>query len=332
MESHRRICVSLVVVALLTVSGIGGKSNPLYAEELANPADPVPREMVAQDSLLSGAFTAVFEIRLERNLLGPDKGRHTKVCHYTASDAAVGLTVETQYEGDPPYHPVNTLGYSTSGYRPLDFDHDGNLIVWRSLRKVSLSTANFNRLSDEQEVLTIAPSGEVVGKARGPTLYEYAVGSRANFYEFDQFRMAAGRGFTSQIEKLKAQRTLVNGIQQLVFDAPFGPEVRADWYLYVDPENNNLVRQADRFSRTFKRPSLHMENRGVIRKDGLTLAMEGSLSYALDEQQDYILKVTVVEFSAQADQKHLDQIRPLVTGPFPPGTDVRDHRALFPPR
>ena len=330
MELHRRICVSLVVVPLLTVSGIGGKSSPLYAEEPANPADSVPREMVAQDSLLSGAFTAVFEIEVEKNFLGPDQSRATKVCHYTASDAAVGLTVETKYEADPPYRPVNTPGYSA--YRPLDFDRDGNLIVWRSLRKVSLSTAHFNRLYDEHEVMRIAPSGEVLSKARGPEVYEYAVGSRANFYEFDQFRMAAGRGFTSQIEQVKAQRTLVNGIQELVFDAPFGPEVRADWHLYVDPENNNLVRQADRFSRTFKRPSLHMENRGVIRKDGLTLAMEGSLSYALDEQQDYILKVTVVDFSAQADKKHLDQIRALVTGPFPPDTKIVDHKALFPQR
>ena len=328
MELHRRICVSLVVFPLWTAPGIGADPDPPSAEKPTNRPESVLPAMLVKDSVLSGVFTADFEIHIERYFLGPDQGKETRICHYTASDAAAALSVETQWEGDPPYHAVDT-----PGYRQLDFDADGNLIVWRSLRKVSLSSPDFSRTYDVQEVLLIAPTGEVLSKARGPTVYEYPAGSRAHLYEFDQFRMAAGRGFTGEIEKLKAQRTLAGGVEELVYDAPSG---RADWHLYVDIENSNLVRQANKFTSTFDRPSLHMENSGVIRKDGLALARDGSLSYAVGEQkdpmQDYILKITVLDFSTQADEKHLDGIRALVTPPFPPGTKIVDHKALFPQR
>lgn len=326
MEFRRHFWRCVGAVTLLNATAMGVEPDATSPEGETNRADPVTREMLDQDSILAAAFTAAFEIHIERNLLGPDKGRHTKVCHYTASDSAVGLVVETKYETDPPYRTGDS-----PGYRPLDFDADGNLIVWRSVSKLSFSTADLNRTYDEQETMIIAPNGTVLSRTSGATVYEYPVGSRANLYEFDQFRMGAGRGFTSEVQEPKKRRTLISGIEELVFDARFGPELRGDWHLYVDTTSTSLVRQADRFDPKAERPSLHVENNGVIQKDGLVLAKEASLLYAIGERQDYILRVTVVDFSAQADKEKLGRLRALVTEPFPPGTKILDHTALFPP-
>jgi hypothetical protein len=292
------------------------------AEKPSKTPDAIAREMVAQDSALSGAFTAHFQIDVERDLpLGPDRGRHSMICKYAASDGTEALSVETQYEADPVYQPPGT-----PWLRDFDFDHDGNLIVGRTLREVSLFTADFNRTYQEEEKLRVSPKGKVVDQVRHVIVFEYPVGKRESLYHFDQFRMVAGRGFTTGVERLKPERTLPNGLEQFTSRVDYGSGSRGDWHLYVNAQNGNLVRQADMFFPARDRPSIHVENSGVIEKEGLALARDGTISYSIDREHEYVLQISVVDFSARADLEQLERIRAIVTPPFPPGTEIMDKR------
>jgi hypothetical protein len=284
--------------------------------------------MLSQHAALSQAFTAVFEIRVDKDFpLGPDRGGYTMTCRYTASQSTEALSVETRYDADPVYQPPGT-----PWMRDLDFDVDGNMIVSRKLREVSLSTADFNRTYQKEEMLLVSPSGEVVNAGSHVIVFKYPVGEREeSLYHFNKFAMVAGRGFKAELEGVKAERVLADGIHELACTVHYAPGSRGDWFLYVDPQEGNLVRKADMFFPGRDRPSTHVENRGIMRKDGLTLATGGSVSFRGDEEHSYVLNVSVIAFSAQADLELLDRIRAVVRGPYPPGTEIMD-RTVVPSR
>jgi len=318
------LCVHRLSVALATTeNGVGARSE----QRPISPQDALIREMLSQHAALSEAFAAVFEIRVDKDFpLGPDRGGYTMTCRYTASQSTEALSVETHYDADPVYQPPGK-----PWMRDLDFDVDGNMIVSRKLREVSLSTADFNRTSQKEEMLLVSPSGEVVNAGSHVIVFKYPVGERGSMYHFDHFTLVAGRGFRAELEGVKAKRVLADGIHELACTVEYGPGSRGDWFLYVDPQEGNLVRKADMFFPGRDRPSIHMENGGVMREDGLALASGGSVSFRGDEEHSYVLKVSVIDFSAQADLELLDRIRAVVRGPYPPGTDIMD-RTAFPSR
>lgn len=328
MNQHWQMC-SVMALACSSVFAQGGNGVAARSEQRPVSAqDALVREMLSQHAALSEAFTAVFEIRVDKDFpLGPSRGGYTMTCRYTASHGTEALSVETRYDADPVYQPPGK-----PWMRDFDFDEDGNMIVSRKLREVSLSTGDSNRTCQKEEMLLVSPSGEVVNVGRHVIVFKYPVGEREeSLYHFNKFAMVAGRGFKAELEAAKAERVLAKGVHELACAVEYGPGSRGDWFLYVDPQENNLVRKADMFLPGRDRPSTHVENSGVMTKDGLTLASAGFVSFRGDEEHSYVLKISVIDFAPRADFELLDRVRALVRGPYPPGTEIMD-RTVSPSR
>jgi len=156
----RLLCVALTATLQMTVALTGAGEGDPRAGEAATTTQPVgppeghPALVALQraDADFDRACSGTFELaRPGRVLSGPEFGKHVEVCRFSTAGGVRALSGETRYEQDPEFRPQGAGDYDAG-----DYDDDGNLMVWRPVRKTGLSTPESNRMLDVQEMLLLS--------------------------------------------------------------------------------------------------------------------------------------------------------------------------------
>jgi len=325
MSPVRSTLILLVVIAVGRAAEVDSRATrPASATQAAAPGEVHPALVALQraDADFDRACSGTFELaRPGRGLLGPDFGKHVEVCRFSTAGGVRALSGETRYEHDPEFRPRGP-----GGHDGMDYDSDGNLIVWRPLRKSGLSTPEFNRVLDEQENLLIAPNGEVLRRLQHSTLYLHDIGDPNSTFEFDQFRRATGRGLSPYLQTVNSAERRSDGLEELRCAGSGGPGMTGEWHLLVDAEAGQLVREASFFRADRDSPSLRVRNSGLFRKEGIALAAQGVLTYTLGPGHDLELTITVRDLAARADDELVEQLRARLTAPLPDNASIMDER------
>ena len=272
------------------------------------------------DSALDDPMTVVFEISVPFSLLGPDQGLHREKCTFTATRDARAMIVETVYDRDPVYHQPGT-----GGTDPREFDEQGDLFLSRSVRKQALSAADINIMSDEQEKFRVAPDGTVLKLGRHVQLYRFPIGSPDSVYQFDQFRLAVGRGFAKYLRNVRSERVVDDTRLELIAAGRYSSGFTGEWKLLLEEaQDTNLVRQAEFFAEGNPTPIIKIKTSGWLSRGDIALASQGWISYTGGHDRDFILDVRVLDISTDPDSKQLAELRKLLSAPVPADVTVID--------
>ncbi|HRX84786.1 MAG TPA: hypothetical protein P5572_07190, partial [Phycisphaerae bacterium] len=223
-----------------------------HGQVTATPPATPGREQVAQyeltstlqhmqevDTALQRDFSASFTITIPHSAIGPDRGRHTKTCRLTRSGALSGMTIQWDYSQEPVFWDVGTHGCARG-----DYDRQGNLILWRPMRKWCYSAPDLNRVIDEQTMLLISPDGEIVHRGEQRVVHEYDPGDPDTLFEIGQFMRALGRGFGHRFADDRTGRQVEEGLLQLTAASRTGIDFPGKWHVVLDTRSNYLVRSA----------------------------------------------------------------------------------------
>jgi len=325
MMSVLRPTLTLLGVVALTAAREAdpGATRPAVVTQTA-PAEVHPALVALRraDADFDRACSGAFEIAVPaRASPGPDLGKHAEACRFSTAAGIRALLLETRYEHDPEFRPQGQGGLAA-----MDYDGDGNLIVWRRVRKSGLSTPELNRTLDEQEVLLIAPNGEVLNRLQNSMLWLYDIGSPDSTYELDQFRLATGRGLAAYLQSVNSAEVRSDGLEELRCAGNYGPAMTGEWRLVVDVEAGYLVREARLLREDPDWPVVRVQSSGLFRREGITLAADGVLTYARRPGDDFELAITVRDLAARADDRLVEQFRTRLTVPLPDNAVIIDER------
>jgi len=332
-----RCCSTTLIFASITLSGLLRLSGLAYGQEpkseseaAHSPVSPPSADVLAdsmrtEDAKLADDLTATFRIVvLESSTMasGQDLGVHTKFCRYTASGGVRILVTETSYRDVPVYR--------APGARWGSFDDESNQLLARSLRKVALHSRESDQLLDTQELLRITPSGSVSRYAVKTFLLLHDPQTWNSLYEFDQFQITLGRGFSNRLE---GNLSLGVGDEELIElrgRGGFEQDINGVWTLHVAART-----QAGRFivHRAEFRPSggdemsLRIENSGRFEQDGVSVARRGVLSFP---PVHHVLDVAVLELSTKPDMELLAEVQDNFDAKRLKDVEVFDSRASTP--
>lgn len=293
---------------------------------------PILNALKASDVALSDSFTVVFELRVPASTFNADQGTLVKECTLTYLDGVIGLSMVTTQADDLIY----SLPGPENGLKTMDYDKDRNLLVWRSNSKNCLNAPDLNLSIDEQELFVVSPSGEVTSNHVHNQAYKYAIGSEENAYEFGQFRLATGHGYSQHLKSLIEEPTAIeNELLQVNARGVFGEGGYVGaWYLTVDSSEGNIVQEAFfHADAAVDRPALRVESYGApIDAGAIPISSAGVIEYVRGPDRSHTVEFVVIDYSDTADEQHLADLRELLTNEIPIGTEIIDYSVSIPQR
>jgi len=255
----------------------------------------------------------------------PNQGIIFMDCEATRTKKSFfSMKIISNYEHIPIFAPVGSRNY-----RPFDYDHDGNLIVWRSLEKHILSDANCNDTLEKLRVFFIDPNGQVVKTGDNTLLHRWPSGDPDNIYQFRQFQLAMGRGFSRHLGIVTSLKSLSSGGIKVKSEGSYGQGLNGSWELILDPNSDYLVREALFTMDTAPKPTIIVTSTGVMMKDGIKIAKHGTFKYSNSLEASF----EVTDISKVVGPNLLyEEVLSRLNSPLPPGSLISDLRGEKPIR
>lgn len=315
------VLILCVVLMLLVVS----KSFPaeISTEELLN-------LLKEKDQLVeSNSFEISFVIRKNAMSFDPNQGIVAMDCNATwTQDGSCAMKVLYRYEKEIPVF----VPPGSRPYQPADYDEHGNLIIWRVLEKhilsdVNYSDANHNDTLEKLRVFFIDPNGQVVKTGDNTLLHRWPAGDPANIYEFRQFQLAMGRGFSRHLGTVTSLKSLFSGGIKVTSEGSYGQGLNGSWELILDPNSDYLVREALFTVDTAPKPTIIVTSTGVMMKDGIKIAKHGTFKYSNSLEVSF----EVTDISKVVGPNLLyEEVLSRLDSPLPAGARIYDLRSKKP--
>lgn len=279
-----------------------------------------------------GVFNSIgykisFVIETQHNQFNdPNQGMVLMDCTVTRTEEGCAMKITNYYE-HPPVFAARTKPGDGSGhdYRDFDYDHDGNLIVWRTMGKYILSTPDRNDTLEKVRVFLVDPNGQIVETGDNIKLHRWPIGSLDSMYEFRQFQLSVGRGFSKHSGAITSIETLPSGYKKVISKGLGG----GHWELTIDPKSDYLVRKGILTSEWTSEPTIEVTSSGIIEKNGLRIAKYGTYkSSAMPE-----LSFEVTDISKVVGRNELyEEVQSRLIEPLPKGAGIIDLRGEKPVR
>ncbi len=285
--------------------------------------------ILRQNDQNSGVVGYEFSFLLTKRAIrhDPNQGMVIMDCKVSlTSEESFSMKTVNYYEKETPVfaHP------GTAGYSNWDYDHDGNLIVWRILESYILFTPNRNERIQNIKVYRVDPNGQLAREGNiKKMLHRYPIGNRGNTYEFDQFLLSTGRGYSSELNSITSVKTLPSGLIRVTANRSSDKGFGGTWELTVDPNTDYLVRKGV-FTRTgADKPTRVVTSDGLIVKDGLKISKYGTYKYSVLPEVSF----EVTEISKIIGPNELyNEVLSFMNSPLPTGTSIVDLRGEEPVR
>lgn len=275
----------------------------------------------AKDRELTAAFTMRLEIGIPAHPFDSDQGTQWQSCILTCGPDRRAIVAHSRFEKAPVFQP---MGFRE--YQSVDYDADGNLILWRELEKYALFAPAINDAYVVKQMLRVNPQGAVVDTVRHVQLQRYLTGSDDNVYELGQVLLSSGRGFSTHIAEILESRALGGGKTELRAQGSYGPALPGTWTLTVDGADQ-LVRSASFVPDGAGEPAILVESSGRIEADGLVVSKAGVLTFTGCPTPNYRISVSIRDIAKKVDLFLLGEAEDRVEGPLPPGeAEVIDFR------
>jgi len=322
MVEKKQLCNKVWLCTVIAIWGFQATMSPaeVNREELLN--------LLREKDRISetGGYKISFLIVTRDNpFKDPNQGMLIRHCEATRTTQGSFAMKITNYYEHPPVFAAPGFG----NYRYFDYDEKGNLIVWRSLEKYVLSAPERNDTLEKRKVFVVDPNGQTVRTHINITLLRFPIGSPDNMYEFNQFQLATGRGFSKLGGSIASVKSLPSGQLKLSLETIPSAAAKGAWELCLDPNSDYLVREAI-FTKDGKRePTQVIMSYGATTKDELTIAKYGTFRFSnvID------LSVQVTNISKIVGPNHLyEEVLSFVNSPLPPGSSILDLRGEKPVR
>ena len=311
---YNRILIFIVMLALLFQSTFS------FAEVSGTEIINILKEKDREFGI--AGYKVSFVITTQYNQFDdPKQGMVFKECEAVwAQEDCFAMKIIYHYEHPPVFGP---LGFRR--YEPIDYDKEGNLIVWRSLEKYILFTPDRNETIERIKSFYVDPNGILVNKGGMQTkLFRYPIGSTNHMFEFNQFELAVGRGFSKQLKSVTPVKSLSSGLMEVTSQGSYGPGIpQGHWELTLDPNSSFLVKKATFTPEGVDKPTVQVTSSGIMKKDELTIAKYGTFKYS-----DLLeIDVEVTDISKVVGENELyEEVLYYLNSPLPQGSDITDFR------
>ncbi|MFH0980231.1 MAG: hypothetical protein V2A79_01665 [Planctomycetota bacterium] len=238
-----------------------------------------------------------------------------------ASGERQGLILRGVHFDPPAYKPLGS-----GNYQEIDYDPEGNLILWRRQDAFALKTEDSNNAYEKWTCVHLAPNGVIVDQSNSSKLARLAVSDQKGLAvgKYRRIVRATGRGFAQYLTTISRVESLPSGL--IVLEGTGQPWGRLK--LTVDPEAKYLVRSAE-FLGNKDEPSEVVSTTGTLTEDGLTIPLKGTVTL-LDRGGAHQYR-TIVEFDSASRTDCAEMIQhikaQLSEDSLPVGTYIEDYRA-----
>jgi hypothetical protein len=281
------------------------------------------REQFAKSDI---SKTAIFKILTNASTSDPNQGRVLKDCAVTWEKNNIWMKMVYNYLQDPVYVPPGSMSY---GYRPISYDKDKRLLVWRSLEAYIVSTPEKTEILDRLQLLRVDPNG-AIEKSADIHITKHVFPANDQYdgnYDFQQFLLAAGLCFSDYIDanNIELVKTSDGNRIEINSRGTFGKNSKGTWKSTVDPDSDFFVREASFTGEGFNKPSIKMSTSDIVKKDGLAYAREGHIVLGGDSNpiiRDYV----DIDISVINNQELRQEVNQHMEAPLPIGSDIIDFK------
>jgi len=180
------------------------------------------------------------------------------------------------------------------------------------------------------EKIRLSPRNEVLQREDSYRLLRYAVNDRSSLYEFDRLRLATGRGYAQELDRiLEAEIILPQRIRLRAMGTYPSTHMQGLWDIVFAGENEDfLVREATLMGSPTAAPFLTVSCRGILEIGDMAVSKEAVLWYRPGvDDIPYEVKVSIESFSTAFDEALSKEIQTKVSAPLPAGRSrVLDYR------
>ena len=255
----------------------------------------------------------------------PNQGEIFMNCESTwMGENIFAMKVIYEYEHNPIYAPRGICNYT--GY---DYDNKGNLIVWRTLEKDIISTPDRNETLEKIRVFFIDPNNKIVETGDNIQVHRFKIGDTNNKYQYNQFELATGRGFSKHLGVDASITLLPPRLTEITSRGSWYGSSQGNWKLTVDPVSDNLVRGAIFTMNTATRPSIEVTTSGVIEKDGIKMAKFGNVTRSSASTLN--IEITGISDATGGNELY-KEVSSCLNQPLPKGAGIIDLTGTKPVR
>ena len=255
----------------------------------------------------------------------PNQGIVIEDCEATwTPEGSFAMKKTNHYEKDIPVFAA--LG--TRGYRSWDYDHDGNLVVWRDIETYILFGPERNDRIQYIKAFRVDPNGKLVREGHiKRMLHRYPIGNKGNTFEFDKLQLATGQGFSKDIHNITSVKTLPSDLLQVT--AHRQDISRHTWELTIDPNLEYLVRKAILMREGANKPTILVTSGGLMVKDELKIGKYGTYKYSVSPE--ILFEVAGIS-KVVGPNKLYEEVLSRLNSPLTPGSSIVDLRGEKPVR
>lgn len=262
--------------------------------------------------------------------LDPAQGNEIKHCTVSWTADSCAIKIISDYDHQPVFRPKRILGYEA-----IDYDGEGNLIVWRSIEKYIISTKDRNDAVEKLAQHCISPDGDILRTNIYTQLYRYPIGSPDNTYLFDQFCLATGRGLSKYLTEITTGplKSLPKDLRSVKAVGSYGENLEGEWTITFDQDSDYLIREGTFTADGLEEPVVELISSGLIKCPGLTIAESGVFRTGIYKAQFQVLSLKNIELSKANANPLLSEALKHVTASLPSGaSEVVDYRDKIPKR
>jgi len=295
------------------VEGIQSFAEDLNGEEILH------KLRSFDDSFLQNQ-TFVMEIEEPTHFYKRDKSPIKIKITLTSDGNSIGWEKEIYYMSQPSYR-------ERTPNRDIDYDRNGNLIVWRTIRERGLIEDDFQARQREMMLIRVSPQGDIV-EEEGAPIVEFRRPlplDSVKVLDFKRPIWSTGRGFADSINRIIEAKEDPNGLISFSAHGSFGSNLEGTWKMVVEPKAAYIVRSASFTPEGAEKPYFVLTTTGTKWFEGGSLAEEARFFLVLGDETE-ITTTKTEQFKPEPDFSLFNKLRETLRGTLPDNTDVHDYR------
>jgi hypothetical protein len=253
-------------------------------------------------------FTLEVELEYPVLLFLRGQGNTTVVMRIAVDKDVTTLVWRASRLPEPRYYPIGT-----NGYEGIDYDADGNLILWMESEGATIRDNNVHEEYRESTCFRVAPDGAIVKQSSGTMLnrYDPSYSNTQGMAMLRAIRRALGRPPVEDLGEVETEDANPDGTRNLRLTGQSSPySGMGVWRLVVDPANGHLVRQAG-FGRRGQEPRLKWISEGTRWFGDIAIAERGEAIY--DGPLSSHMAVRLISFKPEADPDVIAEARKVIS-------------------
>jgi len=266
-------------------------------------------------------FTLEVELERPTSVLRPAQGNTTLAVRISVDKDVTAIVWKASKLPPPKYYPRDT-----NGYEGVDYDADGNLILWMRSEGATIRDEDIHEEYVERTCFRVAPDGTIARQATGAMLNRYSpsYSNTEGISMLRTIRLALGRPPADDLSELEREGANPDGTRDLRVTGQSSPYSGLGvWSLVVDPANGHLVRQAS-FGGRGEEPRHKWLSEGTRWFGDVALAERGE--YIHEPPLSQHIKVRLISFSPAFDPAVLAETRQVIARAQTRRVQVYDYR------